>query len=675
MPVPDEMTSEPIPIPHAPNRSQWSGRSIRLKIGLLCVLACVQMVVTFTVTSPGNLVPDEGIYHWMVKSFAETGRLDIWNGHEEISSPELRYPLLVLHKDKLYPQFPFGFELLAAPFYLVSGFLGLFVLNSICFIAGTVLWILAARRLFEDADLALNSALILVLGTFAWEYSQAAWPHSVALSFAAGAFYCLVRAFYAESTVQARGFAALSGLIAGFAPGIRVDGILILPALILPFLFAGPMRPVETVAVCVGLLPGLALSSWTNFLKFGTFNPISYGGSGGTPGTPLILPAILGGVIVATIWVLTRSRSIKLVGRHKLLTAVGLAALALGTIKAFPAVRVLLESFLDNAYNCLVDVRALSHSHAFSQRTASGGVIYAGAHKKAFLQSLPFLPLLIVPAAMWIRKDKDRSALALLLPVPICVISFYCYLHIALHAGGGFCLNQRYLLYSLPFISILSAYGIAEIKTMSAKPFGFPAALTIGSATTCVYFLMTRVLYTSTDTIELPILVAPLWIAGSLFVLLPAALSDLPQKAGKPIRIAAAAMIVGAFTWSGLVALTYDYPFHRRVRTVHHLLGNRLMGQIPPDSIFFSDNKAYTASLALVEKKGVRLAAPHLDGFRDMPRLLDFHLAAGRRAFALFHRSTWDSLQAGPLKKYSVNTVSDYSSFSIREITKKRDGS
>jgi hypothetical protein len=669
------MTSAPIPSPHTPNQGPWSGRSIRAKIGFLCILACIQMVVTFTVTSPGNLVPDEGIYHWMVKSFAETGRLDIWNGHDEIASPELRYPLLVLHGDKLYPQFPFLFQLLAAPFYLISGFLGLFVLNSICFIAGTILWLLAAHRLFRDEDLALNAVLILVLATFTWEYSQGAWPHSVALLFAAGAFYCLVRAFYAEGTIQTRGFAALSGLIAGLAVGIRVDAVLIFPAVILPFLFTRPMRPVETFAVCIGLLPGLVLSAWTNFLKFGTFNPVSYGGSGGTPGTPLMLPAILGAVIVALLWTMTRSRSMELVGRHKLLTVVGLAALALGAVTAFPAIRVMLERFFDNAYICLVDVRALSFSHVFSQRTASGGMVYAGAHKKALLQSLPFLPLLVVPAAMWIRAEKDRSALALLLPFPICVISCYCYLHIALHAGGGFCLNQRYLLYALPFISILCAYGIAELKTMWGKPFGFPAAIVLGSATACVYFLMTRVLYTSIDAIELPLLVVPLWIAGFLLVLLVTGQFDLPPTAGKPIRIAAAAVIVVALTWSGLVALTYDYPHHRRVRMVHHLLGNRLMGLIPPDSIFFSDNKTYTASMALVEKERVRLAAAHLDGFRDMPRLLDFHLAAGRRAFALFHRSTWDALQAGPLKQYSINTVGDYSAFSIREITTKRRSS
>lgn len=668
----NEPMSAPMRHFHAPDRNPWSGRSIRAKLCLLFVLGLIQMVVTFTITPPGHLLPDETIYHWMVKSFAETGRLDIWNGHDEIASPELHYPLLVLHRGKLFPQYPFLFQLIAAPFYLTAGFFGLFLLNSMTFVAGTVLWFLAARRLFRDEDPALNAVLILVLATFAWEYSLGAWPHAASLCFVAGAFYCLVRAFYGKSTKEARSFAAMSGLIAGLAAGIRLDAFLIFPAVILPFLFAKPWRPVEAFAAGLALLPGLALLVGTNFLKFGTLSPVSYGGGGGTPGTPLLPAAIAGAVMVLTAWTLSRSRCVEYVRRHGLVTVVGLAGCALAAVIVFPKILVYLERFSYNAYVILADIRSFP-SEVIVGRSSGGGVVYGGAHKKALLQSLPFLPLMIIPAAAWLRGEKDSSALALLLPIPICVTSFYCYSYLELH--GGFCLNQRYLLFCLPFIAMLSAYGIRELNRMWSKPFGFSVAVAISLVTVAVYIVMTRVLYTSVDALEFPLLVVPLWIAGILLVLIVVSLSRLPSAARKFVGIGAVAVTVVALTWAGLVALSYDYPHHRQVRAIHHLVGKRLMEAIPTDSILFSDNKTNSACMALIEKKRVRLASAHLDGFRDVSRLADFHLAAGRRAFGFFHRSTWAALQAGPLKDYSVKILWDYSAFSLREITRHRGGS
>lgn len=666
------MTSQPLSNLQASASRPWSGRTIKIKIALLCVLALLQIVVTFTVTAPGHLLPDEAIYHWMVKSFAQTGRLDIWNGYDEVASPELHHPLLVLHQGKLYPQYPFLFQLLAAPFYLAAGFLGVFALNSVCFIIGTVLWLFAARRLFGDEDLALNSVLIFVLATFAWEYSQAAWPHAASLSFVAGAFYCLVRSFYADSTWQQRTFAALSGLIAGFATGMRLDAFLMFPGIILPFLFARPWRPIDAVAAGLGLLPGLALLAGTNFLKFGAMSPVSYGGGGGTPTTPLVLPAVVAALLVAIAWTLTRPRCAQFLSRHGLAVVLAFVGCAFAAIMAVPKILVYLERFLDNAYVLLVDIRSFPSSEVVVGRSAGGGVVYGGALKKSLLQSLPFLPLLIVSAAAWMR-GKDRSRLALLLPIPICVTAFYSFSYLELH--GGFCLNQRYLLYCLPFISMLCAYGMQEINEMRGRPLGFSAALAVGLLTIGAYLSMTRSLYSSVDGLEFPLLLIPLWIAGILLGLLVIVMCRLPAPIDRLVRTAAGAVIVVALTWSSLVALTYDYPHHRRVRAIHYSVGQRLIEAVPQNSILFSDNKTYAASMEVMEKKGVRLAAANLDGFGDMPRLIDFHLSAGRRAFALLHRSTWERLQSGSLKPYAVKTVIDYSTFSLREIGKNPNGS
>ena len=84
--------------------------------------------------------------------------------------------------DHIVPATPYLWPLLNLPLYRLVGFFGLFVLNSIAFIVLVAVCFALAKKILNDLNLALNASLIFIFGTFAWEYSQAAWPHITSMS-------------------------------------------------------------------------------------------------------------------------------------------------------------------------------------------------------------------------------------------------------------------------------------------------------------------------------------------------------------------------------------------------------------------------------------------------------------------------------------------------------------
>ena len=224
---------------------------------LLVLLISVQFTFTLFVTVPGYISVDEGTYHMMVKNFSRSGTLEIWNGYEEFPSIELQAAShLRTHNGRLVSQYPYLYAVLATPFYWIFGYRGLFFVNSIVFLVAVLVSYTLARSLFEDRKLALNSCFILVLATYLWEYSQAAWPHAVTVLFVTAAAYCTVRGLKLSRAAGSLCFPAMAGLLIGSGAGIRLDVILAAPALALA-LALGPSRRIKkTLAFCAGLGPG-----------------------------------------------------------------------------------------------------------------------------------------------------------------------------------------------------------------------------------------------------------------------------------------------------------------------------------------------------------------------------------------------------------------------------------
>jgi hypothetical protein len=639
--------------------------TLQVKVFLLAVLCVAHFLFTFLYLAPGPLSVDEAIYHWMAKSFAEQGSLDIWNGYAEFPSPELRHRYIRAREGRLVPQYPSLFPVLALPFYRFFGFFGLFVMNALAFVGVVVVCFFTARKLFGDAELALDSSLILILATFAWEYSQAAWPHMCALLFAVGAFYLSIRAYFSRARTTSILLALASGTVAAAGLGFRLDGILVFPALLLPFIFSRPARLREALALLVGTLPAIAVLSAMNEAKFGVFSPFSYGEGRNVQTIPLLI-CVSAGVIVGLAWIATRPKPQEWVRNHRIaLGWLASIAVVLSVVLVAGSWDVV-HRVLRDGYVSVVDVRALPADRVVAERSSGGGVLYIGAHKKALLQSMPYLGLLLVPLMRMMRPDKDFFALATLSVAPLAVIAFYAY-SFPFHDVGGLCLNTRYFLLALPFISILCAYAIKDLKHRWGIPFGYPVMALIAVATGGLYFVLTYDARGSMNALEYPILVAPLRMSIVFAALIAAGLA-LKSDWSKAIRAVTWVLFVMTITWAGILALLYDYPAHRHARAVHNFYGEACIKFIPPDSILFSDNKTYAASTKVIEKERVRLAFPPEDGFKDFPRLLDFQLRAGRRCFALFYDALWAQLQRGVLSTYRITPLIRLQNFTLAEI-------
>ena len=169
---------------------------------LLAALLGAHVVLSVAALSPGYLSVDEGTYHVMVKSLADHGSLAFSNGYEEFPSLELITGSVRVHEGRLVPVTPILFAIVSLPFYRAAGYAGLFVVNNLAFLGILALTAALAHRLFRDRALGMLSIAILGLCTFAWEYSQAAWPHAssaftvlaIGRAAAVGSVYFVVRA-------------------------------------------------------------------------------------------------------------------------------------------------------------------------------------------------------------------------------------------------------------------------------------------------------------------------------------------------------------------------------------------------------------------------------------------------------------------------------------------------
>ena len=101
---------------------------------LLVILGIITLVLAMFIAPAGHLSVDEGVYHLMAREFARSGSLSIWNGYGEYPSPELVLQVVRVHEGQLAPQYPYLYAVIAAPFYHLAGYRGLFVCNALAYI-------------------------------------------------------------------------------------------------------------------------------------------------------------------------------------------------------------------------------------------------------------------------------------------------------------------------------------------------------------------------------------------------------------------------------------------------------------------------------------------------------------------------------------------------------------
>ena len=603
---------------------QYSG-----KVLVLLAFVVVHVAISVGFVAPGHFTIDEGVYDLMVRAFAATGSLEVWNGYEEFASPELVWPAIKLRGGALVPQYPGVFALLAAPFYWLLGYRGLFLLNALAFAAALVLCFAIAQRLFRDPVLSLNACLILALTTFAWEYSQAAWPHALSMLIVALAVYCAIVALQASDSRASTIAALAAGLTIGLGIGVRLDTVFALPAVVLPLLFVDPWRPREALAAGMGLLPGLAALGAVNHVKFGIFSPFSYGaghlGGAAASMTPY-LPIVTAGLVLAFgAWAATRPFGGKLIEGNRRTAAIG-AALVGAAVIATPQGWALVSKLAAGAYQLLVDfrIRDLAIVEGGLSRGPGGGMVYLGSLKKALLQSCPYLVALALPLISLLR-GRDVRALGVLFLVPAGFVTVYAYF--AWH--GGLAFNLRYLVPALPFLAILTAYAWREVAP-GLGPRWLCVAVLGGFAVFAAHVLAAFPRPAPMATQEGMFLTAPLLIALGLGILLAASRVATVERV-KVLHGAAGAMMLVALVWGGLVSLTYDFPRSYFIRAARAEFSKTVAPLIEPDSILFVQYG--DQFFGLIERGDLRIAMPRLDDYASFRPLIDHHLDAGRAVY------------------------------------------
>lgn len=630
-------------------------------LALVAVTASTPLIAAFA-DNVGYLLIDEAIYHWMTKNFENNRTLSIWNGYDEFPSLELAHPFTPIHFGRLVPQYPYLFPVLAAVFYHFLGPIGVSLTNSIAFMGVIVCCFVIARRLFRDINLAINSCFILIFATFLWEYSQASWPHMTSIFFMLSAFYFFLYGYQSPNRRTALLASLAAGIIAGVGAGVRLDVALILPCMLLPFFFSWPSRLWEALMICIGSIPGFLLLGFTNYVKFGLWNPFVY--ETRDKAFDVAFPyeiTVAGSCVILGIWAVPRIMAITKIDNPRLkygvLAVLSAIVICVGSAVIFGSTKYAgsIKATIGRSYQFLVDMRTVSPDSEWPamKRSNGGGVIYIGAQKKALLQSMPYLSILLVPILEIIRRRKNFSSLAMLFLIPLTFFGFFSGRELQ---HGGLCLNYRFLLPALPFLAILTAYALGQMQERWGPSFNIVGYCAVGSLIALVSFSLMCAMFVSIDDLEIPLLAAPLALAGLL--LLSLALSEFSvSRIAKYAAKCSWILITLALTWAGLVAFLYDYPAHQAQRKKNGEIASMALRFVVPDSILFSF-PFRDPFMGLIEGDRVRIALPELDDFKDFPELVAFHLKAGRRIFAVFPIQDWQRLRKqGILAPYEVRSL------------------
>lgn len=641
------------------------------RIAAAAALAILLHAAAVTLTAiPGHLSIDEATYHLMARSLSQ-GSLTVANGYETLPSPELelatsRTRFIQVSGDRLVGKYPVLFPALAAPLYGRLGYAGLILLNALAYGAAVLLTFLIARRVGIPPPAATAGCALFVLGTFSWEYAQAAWPHAAALAAALGATLLgldAARAADGEGGAP-RGYALAlgAGLTLGAAAGMRLDAVLILPALGLILLAARPW-PGLLASLGAGCLPGFALLAATNLIRFDTLNPFSYGeGRAHTLDTALrFLPAAALGLAVLGLriaWDRPRFREIAQQRWRLWLKIGGLAALAALLI---PSIREAAFSLVSGGIAVLVDMRAVPQKAGSElARGPTGELLFIGGIKKALLQSCPWAVAVILP--LWRAARGDASARRLLpLALPLGVV------WAAYSVGGwhgGLCLNMRYLLPSLPFAAILAAESAAWLWAGAPSAWRRAAGILLaaGAAAPALAFLQ---LDRDGPGAAALVQTAPLFIAGAATL---AALALTRRPSSGRIQGALLALLALGAGWASATALAYDAPLARAWRARDVRGSERILPHVEGEGalIFASP---YGVRFGLYGVDGLAVADPTRDRFASFRALVDRWHALGQPVYAWLPDSGWAWLNGSPhFAGLGSQALTDHGGFELRRI-------
>ena len=439
------------------------------KLGTIALALIGLMIVGMAfIVSDGLFTVDEVVYYLGAKTMADNLSFVFENGYDVYGSNNLIILTTVVGPSGLVPQYPVGTAVIGAPLVYFFGVRGLIILNAMAAVGTIFLTRALARRLYGDEKVALTAAIMLIFCTFFIEYAWGVWPHAIS------AFLVTASMVLAFDTVNNNGrksfaLACGAGLIIGIGFLIRVDAVLILPPIAILIILYAPRPMFVLFCGTAGLLPAMIAASLANHVKFGHWNPLSYGSSsGGTdPTTHIGIALLVLGFLVALFAARLMSWRPRWHPRALYVAVGSLALLSFG----FPQIQDGLVRYINGAYSLIVDITLIEDARAGIIQRTDGTLQFWGMPKKALGQSMPWIGILVFLIIRPWDAVRIRSHLFCISALVIWMLPF---MMISWHGGSGS--NMRYFIPILPLVAILATLSWFDIIRDLGRPF-IPAAL------------------------------------------------------------------------------------------------------------------------------------------------------------------------------------------------------
>ena len=401
---------------------------------------------------------------------------------------------------------------LYAPIAVPASFLGLYgliALNAVALVVTAGLAFGLARHVTRSRAAPYLAAVAVLFGGYSIEYAQGIWPHMLSMALVFGAFVASVRA-QEDGSLR---LAALAGLLAGVACGVRYPNALSAAAIGLGLLLFSARRVRSVLAYAAGALLPLAYSTVVNHARLGIRNPISKGGGYLQPGEAY-----------APRWLDT--------------------------------IRCAVARIVD------FDVQAPLQGHAawahpyLRPSLATGAYVIGGAVKKAWVQSMPWVALsLVVLVLAWRRREAGAQTRALRTAA---LLVFTTVAVVAVSGASrvdGYGFNQRYFIDMLPLVALALVVAVDSVRWS-------PRALATGAGGTALLLLVVFLQPSASAFRQHALTKVPLVMAVALL----AAYALRGRRNGAQV---ASAVLAASLVWAAGVHLADDLVASRALREIN----------------------------------------------------------------------------------------------------------
>jgi len=325
---------------------------------------------------------------------------------------------------------------------------------------------------------------------------------------------------------------------------------------------------------------------------------------------------------------------------------------ALGGLVLLAVVHDYIWRIIYGAYVLVINLQAHNaYSQAGIERNEFGQLMFWGYPKKALIQSLPFLPLIIIPVFTMMR-GRYVAATALCLLAIAAPVAFYSINQ--WHGGGSY--NMRYFIPALPFIAILSAVGLRDLGQAAGG--ATRRDVLIAGVGAAIAYLGAQELGRAVPALYAPAALYPQWVLAFLCSVLIAAF--LFRGDAKTAR---------ASLFAGAVALAYgaflsleNEASHEKARGELFAHSKEIAKSIPPDAlvltqlpVLLTHAEASGASVMVPREGNVEQSVQAAAAFERAGRCVYFHnsivsdlLSPHMPAGALHPAPAWAGREAFP---------------------------